>query len=143
MAKATLLWIPCLLAMSCSQYQRYGAPQEGPRPPQVAAISQITYQVWRGEELLGKNQLRSSGVQSFATGLPQPAARELGLSMAMQATQLDSSGIQAKWTLSDLQGELGSWATAATDPQEWTFSCPARSGEAFTVIFSFQPEFQP
>jgi len=132
-----------LLAVGCSQYQRYGAPQEASRPSQVAAIPQLSYQVWQGEELLGKNQLLSQGVVSFSTGLSEPAAQELGLVLTMAAEQMDSSGFQATWTLSDLQGELGQWSTTAKAAQEWQFSCPARSGQAFTIFFSFEPNWQP
>ncbi len=143
MKSFALLLLASLLALSCSQYQRYGTPQEASRPSQVAAIPQVSYQVWQGDELLGKNQLLSQGVVSFSTGLSEAAAQELGLVLAMAATQLDSSGFQATWTLSDLQGELGQWSTCAEAPYDWIFSCPARSGPAFAIFFSFEPHWQP
>jgi len=143
MKSFALLLLTTLLGASCSQYQRYGSPESTSAPSQAAPSSQVSYQVWQGETLLGKNQLRSQGLVAFSSGLSEPAAKELGLVLAMEAGQMDSSGFQATWTLSDLQGELGQWSTSASEAQDWAYSCPARSGQAFTIFFSFEPNWQP
>lgn len=143
MKSFALILVASLLALNCSQYQRYGSPQGISAPSQATPSSQVSYQVWQGETLLGKNQLRSQGVVSFSTGLSEAPAKDLDLVLTMAADQMDSSGFQATWTLSDLQGELGQWSTSASEAHDWAFSCPARSGQAFTIFFSFEPNWQP
>lgn len=143
MKSFALLLLATLWGASCSQYQRYGTPQSTSAPSQAAPSPQVSYQVWQGETLLGKNQLRSQGMVAFSSGMSESAAQELGLVLAMAADQMDSSGFQATWTLSDLEGELGQWSTSASEAQEWVFSCPARSGQALAIFFSFEPNWQP